>query len=78
MTHRPHYFHEDDLGAFGDIAKDAPELAKASNALAPAQRLSHLIVTQFTDALSVPPTNHFAKGACDQSSTWSKSCSHVT
>ncbi len=28
MTHRPHYFHEDDLGAFADIAKDAPELAK--------------------------------------------------
>lgn len=28
MPHRPHYYHEDDLGAFSDIAKDAPELAK--------------------------------------------------
>lgn len=28
MPHRPGYYHDQDLGAFGDIAKDAPELAK--------------------------------------------------
>src|SRR5260221_8223974 len=31
-------------------SSDLPELAKASNALAPGQRLEHLVVTQFTDA----------------------------
>jgi 4-carboxymuconolactone decarboxylase len=28
MTHREGYYHEDDLGRFSEIGKDAPELAK--------------------------------------------------
>jgi len=28
MAHRDGYYHEDDLGRFGDIGKDAPELSK--------------------------------------------------
>ncbi len=34
--------------------------------------------TQFTATLSLPPTNHFANGAPDQSRTSVKSVSHVT
>jgi len=28
MTHREHYYHENDLGKFGEIAKNAPDLAE--------------------------------------------------
>jgi fatty-acyl-CoA synthase len=45
-----HYIVDPDARVAITTGDLAPELAKASNALAPSQRLAHLIVTQFTDA----------------------------
>ncbi len=45
-----HYITDPDARVAITTADLAPELARASNALAPAQRLAHLVVTQFTDA----------------------------
>ena len=45
-----HYITDPDTKVAITTADLAPELAKASNALAPAERLAHLVVTQFTDA----------------------------
>ncbi|HBY34479.1 MAG TPA: long-chain fatty acid--CoA ligase [Delftia acidovorans] len=45
-----HYITDADAKVAITTADLAPELAKASNALAPGQRLEHLVVTQFTDA----------------------------
>ncbi|MGJ7491637.1 long-chain fatty acid--CoA ligase [Variovorax sp. ZT4R33] len=45
-----HYIVDPDAKVAITTGDLAPELAKASDALAPAQRLAHLIVTQFTDA----------------------------
>ncbi|MDP9899264.1 long-chain fatty acid--CoA ligase [Variovorax ginsengisoli] len=45
-----HYIVDPDAKVAITTGDLAAELAKASNALEPAQRLSHLIVTQFTDA----------------------------
>lgn len=45
-----HYIVDPDAKVALTTGDLAPELAKASDALEPAQRLSHLIVTQFTDA----------------------------
>jgi fatty-acyl-CoA synthase len=45
-----HYIVDPDARVAITTGDLAPELAKASNALPPAERLSHLIVTQFTDA----------------------------
>src|SRR6478752_5965127 len=44
----------------GDLA---PELAKASNALAPEDRLAHMIVTQFTDTFDAEVTGDEAPAA---------------
>ncbi|RZI67789.1 long-chain fatty acid--CoA ligase [Variovorax guangxiensis] len=45
-----HYIVDPDAKVAFTTGDLAAELAKASNALEPAQRLAHLIVTQFTDA----------------------------
>ncbi len=45
-----HYITDADASVAITTADLAPELAKASNALEPAQRLRHMVVTQFTDA----------------------------
>jgi fatty-acyl-CoA synthase len=45
-----HYIVDPDAKVALTTGDLAPELARASDALEPAQRLSHLIVTQFTDA----------------------------
>lgn len=45
-----HYITDPDTKVAFITADLAPELAKASNALAPADRLAHLVVTHFTDA----------------------------
>lgn len=45
-----HYITDPDAKVAITTGDLAPELAKASAALSPAQRLAHLIVTQFTDA----------------------------
>ncbi|NMM80778.1 long-chain fatty acid--CoA ligase [Acidovorax sp. SRB_14] len=45
-----HYITDPDARVAITTADLAPELARASNALAPGQRLAHLVVTQFTDA----------------------------
>jgi len=45
-----HYITDPDAKVAITTGDLAPELAKASNALAPKDRLAHLIVTQFTDA----------------------------
>lgn len=45
-----HYIVDPDAKVAITTGDLAPELAKASDALEPAQRLAHLIVTQFTDA----------------------------
>lgn len=45
-----HYITDPDAKVAITTGDLAPELAKASDALEPAQRLAHLIVTQFTDA----------------------------
>jgi len=48
-----HYITDPDTKVAITTADLAPELAKASNALAPAERLAHLVVTQFIDAFDV-------------------------
>jgi fatty-acyl-CoA synthase len=45
-----HYITDPDTRVAVTTADLAPELAQASDALPPAQRLLHLVVTQFTDA----------------------------
>ena len=45
-----HYITDPDTKVAITTGDLAPELAKASNALAPGERLAHLVVTQFTDA----------------------------
>ncbi len=45
-----HYITDPDTKVAFITADLAPELAKASNALAPNERLAHLVVTHFTDA----------------------------
>src|SRR6185436_1543444 len=45
-----HYIVDPDAKVAITTGDLAPELARASDALPPAQRLAHLIVTQFTDA----------------------------
>jgi fatty-acyl-CoA synthase len=51
-----HYIVDPDAKVAITTGDLAPELAKASDALEPAQRLSHLIVTQFTDAFDADVT----------------------
>ena len=51
-----HYIVDPDAKVAITTGDLAAELAKASNALEPAQRLSHLIVTQFTDAFDADVT----------------------
>ena len=51
-----HYIVDPDAKVAITTGDLAPELAKASDALEPAQRLSHLIVTQFTDAFDAEVT----------------------
>ncbi|MFN4120249.1 long-chain fatty acid--CoA ligase [Acidovorax sp.] len=48
-----HYITDPDTKVAITTGDLAPELAKASNALPAAQRLAHLIVTQFSDAFDV-------------------------
>jgi fatty-acyl-CoA synthase len=50
MEELKHYILDPDTKVAVTTADLAPELAAASNALEPAQRLLHLLVTQFTDA----------------------------
>jgi fatty-acyl-CoA synthase len=50
MEELKHYILDPDTKVAVTTADLAPELAAASNALDPAQRLQHLLVTQFTDA----------------------------
>ncbi|MFT4267038.1 MAG: long-chain-fatty-acid--CoA ligase, partial [Xenophilus sp.] len=45
-----HYISDPDARVAITTADLAPELAKASNALPPGERLAHLVVSQFTDA----------------------------
>ncbi len=59
-----HYISDPDARIAITTADIAPELARASDALPPEQRLAHLIVTQFTDAFDAditgdeaPPTS---------------------
>ncbi len=59
-----HYISDPDARIAITTADLAPELARASDALPPEQRLAHLIVTQFTDAFDAditgdeaPPTS---------------------
>jgi fatty-acyl-CoA synthase len=50
MEELKHYILDPDTKVAVTTADLAPELAAASNALEPGQRLQHLLVTQFTDA----------------------------
>jgi len=50
MEELKHYITDPDARVAITSADLAPELARASDALQPEQRLAHLIVTQFTDA----------------------------
>lgn len=52
-----HYIVDPDAKVAITTGDLAPELAKASDALEPSQRLSHLIVTQFTDAFDPEVTS---------------------
>ena len=58
-----HYIVDPDAKVAITTGDLAPELAKASDALEPAQRLSHLIVTQFTDAFDVDASGDEAPAA---------------
>ena len=49
-----HYITDPDARVAVTTADLAPELAQASAALPPAQRLKHLVVTQFTDVFDAP------------------------
>ena len=51
-----HYITDPDAKVAITTGDLAPELAKASNALPPGERLTHLVVTQFTDAFDVETT----------------------
>ena len=51
-----HYITDPDTKVAITTGDLAPELAKASNALAPSERLAHLVVTQFSDAFDVNVT----------------------
>ena len=51
-----HYITDPDARVAITTGDLAPELAKASNALPPGERLTHLVVTQFTDAFDVETT----------------------
>ena len=48
-----HYITDPDAKVAFTTGDLAPELAKASNALPPAERLAHLVVAQFSDAFDV-------------------------
>ena len=48
-----HYITDPDTRVAFTTGDLAPELAKASNALPPAERLAHLVVAQFSDAFDV-------------------------
>ncbi|MCZ8095218.1 MAG: long-chain fatty acid--CoA ligase [Acidovorax sp.] len=48
-----HYITDPDTKVAFTTGDLAPELAKASNALPPAERLAHLVVVQFSDAFDV-------------------------
>ena len=51
-----HYITDPDTKVAITTGDLAPEMAKASNALAPGERLAHLVVTQFSDAFDVNVT----------------------
>ena len=51
-----HYITDPDTKVAITTGDLAPEMAKASNALAPGERLAHLVVTQFSDAFDVAVT----------------------
>ncbi len=51
-----HYITDPDTKVAITTGDLAPELAKASNALAPGERLAHMVVTQFSDAFDVAAT----------------------
>ncbi|MFT4243340.1 MAG: long-chain fatty acid--CoA ligase [Acidovorax sp.] len=51
-----HYITDPDTKVAITTADLAAELAKASNALAPGERLAHMVVTQFTDAFDASVT----------------------
>ncbi len=51
-----HYITDPDAKVAITTGDLAPEMAKASNALHPSERLAHLVVTQFTDAFDVNVT----------------------
>ncbi|MCZ8221650.1 MAG: long-chain fatty acid--CoA ligase [Acidovorax sp.] len=51
-----HYITDPDTKVAITTGDLAPEMAKASNALHPSERLAHLVVTQFTDAFDVNVT----------------------
>jgi len=51
-----HYITDPDTKVAITTGDLAPELAKASNALPPGERLAHLVVTQFSDAFDVNVT----------------------
>ena len=51
-----HYITDPDTKVAITTSDLASELAKASNALAPDERLAHLVVTQFTDAFDADVT----------------------
>ncbi|MES2532953.1 MAG: AMP-binding protein, partial [Pseudomonadota bacterium] len=58
-----HYIVDPDAKVAITTGDLAPELAKASNALEPGQRLAHIIVTQFTDAFDADVTGDEAPAA---------------
>ncbi|MGE4377963.1 MAG: long-chain fatty acid--CoA ligase [Burkholderiaceae bacterium] len=51
-----HYIHDSEARTAIVSAELAAELAKASNGLAPAQRLQHMLVTHYTDAFDAAVT----------------------
>ncbi|MCD6078211.1 MAG: long-chain-fatty-acid--CoA ligase-like protein, partial [Ramlibacter sp.] len=60
-----HYIVDPDAKVAITTGDLAPEIAKADAQLPPAQRLAHLIVTQFTDAFDADAT-----GAADMPEAW--------
>ena len=63
MEELKHYITDPDARVAITTADLAPELARASDALPPEQRLAHLVVTQFTDAFDVDITGDEAPPA---------------
>ena len=53
-----HYITDPDTKVAITTGDLAPEMAKANNALAPGERLAHLVVTQFSDAFDVAVTGN--------------------